>query len=100
MAVSNGLERDLDGRQVEVGWDDGEREPQLDQMLAEAEAEWETAAPSGLLDKGRTTIKAYLGVRVGCVGGVSSSKCSHRILVCLGHCGKRLAAPGVHRDLE
>lgn len=52
------------GEQVEVGWDDGEREPQLDQMLAEAEAEaeWETSAPSGFLGKGRTTIKANLGV--------------------------------------
>ena len=65
-------------------------------MLAEAETEWETAAPSGLLGKGRTTIKANLGVEVGCVGGVSYSKCSYRILECLGHCGMRLAAPGVH----
>lgn len=62
ISVSNGLERDLDGRQVEVGWDDGEREPQLDQMLAEAVAKWETSAPSGLLGKGRTIIKANLGV--------------------------------------
>lgn len=67
ISASSGLERDLDGRQVKVGWDDGEREPQLDQMMteAEAEAEWETSAPSGLLGKGRTTIKANLGVRVG-----------------------------------
>lgn len=87
-------------RQVKVGWANGEREPQLDQMLAEAEAEWETSAPSGLLGKDRTTITTNLGVRVGCVGEVSCSKWNHRILACLGHCGKRFAAPGVHRDVE
>lgn len=79
-----------------MGWDVGQRQPQLEQMMAEAEAEWETSAPSDLLGTGRTTIKANLKLGVGCVGGVSC----HRILACLGHSGKRLAAPGVHRDLE